>query len=113
MDILKYFVEERKISEVVKVSCVDNAARYGRLDCLKYLVEEAKAPLNDWRYIASLVTTSTPTAKTTCSKKGAQNQRTKNTLNLSKAREETAVEHQEQRWKELSHTHIHFFNTNE
>jgi len=31
---------------------VGNAARYGRLDCLKYLVEEAKVPLNDWQYIA-------------------------------------------------------------
>ena len=30
-----------------------NAARYGRLDCLKYLVEEAKVPLNDWQDIAS------------------------------------------------------------
>ena len=28
------------------------AAKYGQLDCLKYLVEEAKAPLNDWEYIA-------------------------------------------------------------
>jgi len=25
---------------------VANAANYGQLDCLKYLVEEAKAPLN-------------------------------------------------------------------
>ena len=61
-----------------------SAAVFGQLDCLKYLVEEAKVPLNDWRYIASLVTTSNPTAKTTCSKKGAQNQRTNNTLNLSR-----------------------------
>ena len=30
----------------------DNAARYGQLDCLKYLVEEAKVPLHDWEYIA-------------------------------------------------------------
>ena len=52
MEILKYFVEERKIPEVVKVSCVTNAARYGHLDCINYLVEEAKVPLNDWRYIA-------------------------------------------------------------
>ena len=29
-----------------------NAAWYDRLDCLKYLVEEAKAPLNDWEDIA-------------------------------------------------------------
>ena len=53
MDILKYFVEERKISEEVKSECVGNAARYGGLDCIKYLVEEAKVPLNYWRYIAS------------------------------------------------------------
>ena len=56
-----------------------NAARYGQLDCLKYLVEEAKVPLNSWDTSLTLVTTSTPSAKTTCSKKGAQNQRTKNT----------------------------------
>ena len=34
------------------MSCVGNAARYGQLDCLKYLVEEAKVPLHDWEYIA-------------------------------------------------------------
>ena len=48
MDILKYFVEERKISEEVKGAVRDNAARYGQLDCLKYLVEEAKVPLDNW-----------------------------------------------------------------
>ena len=53
MDILKYFVEERKISEEVKITCAVNAAIYGHLDCLKYLIEEAKVPLNDWKYIAS------------------------------------------------------------
>ena len=53
INILKYFVEERKISEEVKSECVGNAARYGGLDCIKYLVEEAKVPLNYWRYIAS------------------------------------------------------------
>ena len=52
VDILKYFVEERKISEEVKSGCVYNAARYGQLDCLKYLVEEAKTPLDTWEYIA-------------------------------------------------------------
>jgi len=52
MEILKYFVEERKIPEVVKVSCVTNAARYGYLDCINYLVEEAKVPLTYCRYIA-------------------------------------------------------------
>ena len=52
IDILKYFVEERKISDDLKFHCVANAARNGQLDCLKYLVEEAKAPRNDWFYIA-------------------------------------------------------------
>ncbi|CAL6396502.1 unnamed protein product [Bathycoccus prasinos] len=53
VDILKYFVEERKISfDDLKLDCVGNATTYGRLDCIKYLVEEAKVPLNDWRYIA-------------------------------------------------------------
>ena len=32
--------------------CVDNAARYGRLDSLKYLVEEAKVLLDSWVYVA-------------------------------------------------------------
>ena len=54
VEILKYFVEERKISEdaEAKITCVATAAKYGQIDCLKYLIEEAKAPLNDWRYIA-------------------------------------------------------------
>ena len=52
MEIVKYLVEARKIPEVVKVSCVRNAAKYGRLDCINYLVEEAKVPLTYWRYIA-------------------------------------------------------------
>jgi hypothetical protein len=29
-----------------------NAAAYGRLDCINYLVEEAKVPLHHWKYIA-------------------------------------------------------------
>ena len=52
VDILKYLVEERKISDEVKSQCVYNAAGFGQLDCLKYLVEEAKTPLNDWEDIA-------------------------------------------------------------
>ena len=52
-DIVKYFVEERKISDGGKFTCVGGAALSGRLDCLKYLLgEEAKAPLNFWQYIA-------------------------------------------------------------
>ena len=54
LGILKYLlVEERKISDGVKRACVYNAIWYGQLDCLKYLVEEAKVPLNDWKDIAS------------------------------------------------------------
>ena len=52
INILKYLVEERKIPDGVKHECMFNAAWYGRLDCLKYLVEEAKVPLDDSRYIA-------------------------------------------------------------
>ena len=52
VDMLKYFVEERKISDEVKSDCVGNATMYGQLDCLEYLVEEAKVPLNNWRYVA-------------------------------------------------------------
>ena len=52
VEIVKYFVEERKISEEVKSQCVYNAAGYGQRDCLKYLVEEARAPLHDWEDIA-------------------------------------------------------------
>ena len=50
--ILKYIVEERKISDELKFGLVAGAAKYGQIDCIKYLVEEAKAPLNDWRYVA-------------------------------------------------------------
>ena len=47
-DILTYCVEERKIPGAVKIACVTVAARDGQLDCIKYLVEDAKAPLNHW-----------------------------------------------------------------
>ena len=52
MEILKYFVEERKISDEVKFDCMAIVAKFGQLDCLKYLVEEAKVPLNHWGYVA-------------------------------------------------------------
>jgi len=52
VDIVKYFVEGRKISDAVKILLAPHAAKYGRLDCLKYLVEESKAPLDNWRFIA-------------------------------------------------------------
>ena len=53
VEILKYFVEERKISDELKFVLLGAAAKYGRLDCLKYLVEEAKAPLNNLEGIAN------------------------------------------------------------
>ena len=49
---MKYFVEERRIPEEVKSDCMATAAWHGRLDSLKYLVEKAKVPLNDWEDIA-------------------------------------------------------------
>ena len=52
MEIVKYLVEERKIPEAVKASCVTTAAKYGHLDCINYLVDEAKVPLTYWRYVA-------------------------------------------------------------
>ena len=30
-----------------------HAAGHGQLDCIKYLVEDAKVPLHDWDFIAS------------------------------------------------------------
>jgi hypothetical protein len=52
VEILKYIVEERKISDVAKFACAGNAAWNGQLDCLKYLVEEAKVPLDNTRYVS-------------------------------------------------------------
>ena len=52
MEILKYIVEERKISDVAKLACAGQAAWNGQLDCLKYLVEEAKVPLDNTRYVS-------------------------------------------------------------
>ena len=49
---LKYLVEERKISERGKNVCVCMVANYGQTDCLKYLVEEAKVPLNIHLYVS-------------------------------------------------------------
>ena len=53
INILKYLVEERKIPDEVEESCVASATKLGRLDCIKYLVEEAKVPLNYGVHIAS------------------------------------------------------------
>ena len=52
LDILKYFIEERKISDDAKTACVLHSVFKGHLDCLKYMVEEAKTPLDDYRHIA-------------------------------------------------------------
>ena len=41
---------ERKISDEVKFALLAGAAVFGRLDCLKYLVEEAKVPLTNWNW---------------------------------------------------------------
>jgi hypothetical protein len=51
-DTMEYFVEERKISVAAKYDCVGTAVMNGQLDCLKYLVEEAKAPFKDSNFIA-------------------------------------------------------------
>jgi hypothetical protein len=50
LDILKYCIEERKITDCL-VDCVGLASEHGKLICLKYLVEEVKAPLNDLRLV--------------------------------------------------------------
>ena len=70
INILKYLVEERKISDGVKRDFMYDAAistlisdgvkrdfmydaaMYGQLVCLKYLVEEVKVPLDNWPFIA-------------------------------------------------------------
>jgi len=52
IDILKYLVEERKITEEVKHACAGSAVCNGNFECVKYLVEEARSPLH-WIYIAS------------------------------------------------------------
>ena len=52
VEIVKYFVEERNMTVTLKSALVMGAVMFGRLDCLKYLGEEAKVPLNQWTYIA-------------------------------------------------------------
>jgi len=52
IDILKYLVEERKISEEQKFGCAGCIIGKGNFECLKYLVEEARLPLH-WTYIAT------------------------------------------------------------
>ena len=36
------------IEEVGKFTLVSGAAKYGQIDCLKYLIEEAKVPPHAW-----------------------------------------------------------------
>ena len=43
LDILIYFVEERRIPDDTKINCA--SVMKGQLDCLKYMVEEAEVPL--------------------------------------------------------------------
>ena len=52
VEIVKYFVEERNITDAVKILLVAAAAWHGQLDCLKYFVEEARVPINHWQSIA-------------------------------------------------------------
>ena len=92
IDILKYFVEERKISDEVKIDCVAIAAKFGQLDCLKYLVEEAKVPLHHWEYIAfARLQRAHRLRKLLARKRVLQNQRTKNTLLLPRACERESL----------------------
>jgi len=53
VEIVKYFVEERNMTVTSKFALVMGAGTFDRLDCLKYLVEEAKVPLNHWPHIAN------------------------------------------------------------
>ncbi|CAL6328388.1 unnamed protein product [Bathycoccus prasinos] len=51
-DVLKYLVEERELSDSVIEECVSTSVNYSQLECLKYLVEDAEAPLDDWKLLA-------------------------------------------------------------
>jgi|TARA_B100001758_G_C18328598_1_gene567459 hypothetical protein len=51
-DVLKYLVEERELSDSVIEECVSISVNYSQLECLKYLVEDAEAPLDDWKLLA-------------------------------------------------------------
>ena len=52
LDILKYCIEEKKITECLE-GCVVFASQQGELITLKYLVEEAKAPLNNVNFVSA------------------------------------------------------------
>ncbi|CAL6319185.1 unnamed protein product [Bathycoccus prasinos] len=51
-DVLKYLVEENELSDSVIEECVSTSVNYSQLECLKYLVEDAEAPLDDWKLLA-------------------------------------------------------------
>merc|ERR1711903_326835 len=44
--------EERELSDSVIEECVSISVNYSQLECLKYLVEDAEAPLDDWKLLA-------------------------------------------------------------
>lgn len=46
-NVLKYLVEERELSDSGIEECVSKTVNYSQLECLKYLVEDAEAPLDD------------------------------------------------------------------
>jgi len=52
LDILKYCIEERKITECLE-DCVGFASEQGKLINLKYLVEEVKAPFNNVDFVSA------------------------------------------------------------
>ena len=79
VDILKYFVEERKI--------VKSGVRVQRCNVWPTRLPQIlsrRGALAFHETSLALVTTNNPSAKTTCSKKGLQNQQTYNTQDLSK-----------------------------
>ena len=65
-----------------------------------YLAKRRKCPSTTCDTSLALVTKSTPTAYTTCSKKGLQNQRTKNTRDLSRKNENFSGERRSARERE-------------
>ena len=52
LDILKYCIEEKKITDCLE-GCSMCAAGEGNLACLKYLVDKAKSPLNDFQLVSA------------------------------------------------------------
>jgi len=101
INILKYLVEERKISEKVKGVCVYNAAKYGQIDCIKYLVEEAKVPLDLWGYVAYARYFEHPDCENYLLEKGCPEPTDEEYADFvedeeRRRHERTAVEHQEQ-----------------